>query len=311
MLTEGNKALIRRGFEEGINGGNDAVFDETISPNYVNHDMPTPALGAEGFKQVIGMFRAAFPDLRVAVEDVLGEGDRVATRGTMSGTHLGGFMGVPSTGRPVEVPYIDVWRVEGDRAAENWVQMDMLGMMQQLGVIPPAEVPGPEGRSAADRREDGDPEENKATLRRALENWNRGDLAGYAELYSPGVVLHGYQGVEPGMEGTKRFYEAFWAAFPGSRITIEDMFGEGDEVACRFTLRATHEGEFNGIPPTGRQVTVPGITILRFASGRCVERWSQSDFMGMLQQLGVVPAPEQSGRRTSDREVKTKKGTSA
>lgn len=293
MSTEENKAIVRSIFEDGLNEGNDAALDETISPNYVNHSLPTPVPGAEGFKQIIVMFRAAFPDLRVEVGDVLGEGDRVTTRGTMSGTHRGAFMGVPATGRPVEIPYIDIWRVEGGKAAENWVQMDMLGMMQQLGVIPPnpeGSEPGPDGGSGH-REEDPSAEENKAALWRAIERWNEGDLAGYLELYAPEVMLHGYQGMEPGMAGVRRFYEAFWSSFPGSRITIEDMFAEGDEVACRYTLRAAHEGEFNGIPPTGRRVELKGITILRFADGRCVERWSQADFMGMLQQLGVVPSP--------------------
>lgn len=138
------------------------------------------------------------------------------------------------------------------------------------------------------------PEENRASLERAIENWNEGNLAGYLELYDPGVVLHGYQGVEPGLEGVRRFYEAFWAAFPGSRITLEDVVSEGDKVACRFTLRATHGGEFNGIPATGREVSLPGITVLRFAGGKCVERWSQADFLGLMQQLGVIPAPEQA-----------------
>ena len=138
------------------------------------------------------------------------------------------------------------------------------------------------------------PEDNKATLERAIENWNEGNLPGYLDLYDPGVVLHGYQGVEPGLEGVRRFYEAFWSAFPTSRITLEDVIPEGDEVACRFTLRATHGGEFNGIPATGREVTLPGITILRFAGGKCVERWSQADFLGLMQQLGVVPAPDKA-----------------
>lgn len=133
------------------------------------------------------------------------------------------------------------------------------------------------------------PEENRTALERAIGRWNEGDLAGYLELYDPGAVLHGYQGVEPGREGIRRFYEAFWAAFPSSQITLDDVIAGGDEVACRFTLRATHEGEFNGIPATGKEVTLPGATILRFAYGRCVERWSQADFLGLLQQLGVVP----------------------
>ncbi len=138
-------------------------------------------------------------------------------------------------------------------------------------------------------------QENKTALERAIGRWNEGDLSGYLELYDADAVLHGYQGVEPGFEGIRRFYEAFWAAFPGSRITLEDVVSEGDEVACRFVLRATHEGEFNGIPATGKEISLPGITILRFADGKCVERWSQADFLGLLQQLGVVPAPEGAG----------------
>jgi len=136
-------------------------------------------------------------------------------------------------------------------------------------------------------------EENKATLERAIGRWNEGNLPGYLELYDAGAVLHGYQGVEPGLEGIRHFYEAFWAAFPSSQITLDDVIWEGNEGACRFTLRATHEGEFNGIPPTGKQISLTGITILRFAGGKCVARWSQADFLGLLQQLDVVPSPEQ------------------
>ncbi len=141
-MSEENKTLILRVFEEGMNGGADAVLDKVISSSYVNHNFPASAPGAEGFKQVIGMFRAAFPDFRVAVEDVVAEGDRVATRGAMSGTHQGEFMGIPATGERIAVPYIDIWRIEGGKGVENWVQMDMLGMMQQLGVIPEPEHSG-------------------------------------------------------------------------------------------------------------------------------------------------------------------------
>lgn len=136
------------------------------------------------------------------------------------------------------------------------------------------------------------PEVNRAVLERAIGRWNEGNLSGYLELYDPGAMLYGYQGVEPGFEGIRRFYEAFWAAFPGSRITLEDVISEGDEVSARFTLRATHGGDFNGIPATGLEVSLPGITILRFADGKCVERWSQADFLGLMQQIGAIPATE-------------------
>ena len=138
MSTEQNKALIHRIFEEGMNQNKMGVIDELIASNYVNHDLPTPAPGAEGFKMVVGMFRTAFPDIHITIEDSLAEGDKVMTRGNFAGTHQGAFMNIPPTGKKVTVKYLDVWRIdEHGKAAENWVQMDIMGLMVQLGVVPP------------------------------------------------------------------------------------------------------------------------------------------------------------------------------
>jgi steroid delta-isomerase-like uncharacterized protein len=136
MSTETNKNNIRRIFEEGINQNKTGVLDELIAASYVNHDFPTPAAGSQGFKMVIAMFRGGFPDLRVIVEQTLGEGDRVSTRGYFTGTHKGEFNGIPATGKTIKVAYIDIWRLENGKAVENWVLMDMIAMMQQLGVMP-------------------------------------------------------------------------------------------------------------------------------------------------------------------------------
>lgn len=132
--------------------------------------------------------------------------------------------------------------------------------------------------------------EIKAVLERAISHWNRGDLDGYLRLYHPEVTLHGYQGVEPGIAGVKQFYQGFWSAFPGSQIALDDMVVEGNRLACRFTLTARNDGSFMGLPPTGKAITLPGITILHFAGDQCIERWSQSDFLGLMQQLGMLPA---------------------
>ena len=140
MSAEENKATVRRLIEEGMNQGNLNVFDELLDANYVNYDFPAPAPGPEGFKQVIGMFQAGFPDMHVTIEEVLAEGDKISTRGYFTGTHRGEFMGIPPTGKPIRVNYIDLWRVQDGKLVENWVQMDQLGMMQQLGVIPTPEV---------------------------------------------------------------------------------------------------------------------------------------------------------------------------
>ncbi len=136
MSTEQNKNLVIQLFEEGFNQQNLDVFDQLLAPHYVNYDMPAPTPGPDGFKAVMGMFFTAFPDLQVTVEDAFAEGDTVVTRGTIAGTHRGDFQGLPPTGRHVKISYIDIWRVANGKLAENWVRMDQLGMMQQLGVIP-------------------------------------------------------------------------------------------------------------------------------------------------------------------------------
>jgi predicted ester cyclase len=135
-LQEQNKSLVRRIFEEGINQNKPGVFEELIAPSYVNHDIQAPAPGLEGFRMVIGMFLAAFPDMQVTIEEELAEGNKVMTRGYFTGTHRGDFQGVPPTGKQIKVKYMDIWLVENGKLVENWVRLDELGMMQQLGLIP-------------------------------------------------------------------------------------------------------------------------------------------------------------------------------
>ena len=139
MSVEQNKSLVRRIFEEGMNQNKSHIFDEVIGATYVNYSMPAPAAGPEGIKMSLDMFLAAFPDLHMTLEDVLGEEDKVVTRGYFTGTHQGEFNGIPATGNSVKVDYVDIWRLENSQAVENWVQIDMMSMMQQLGVIPTPE----------------------------------------------------------------------------------------------------------------------------------------------------------------------------
>ena len=130
---------------------------------------------------------------------------------------------------------------------------------------------------------------NVAALHAAGAQWNAGNLEGYLALYDPEAVLHGYAGVEPGQSGIRRFYQAFWAAFPGSRLVFEDVFASGEKVACRFRLQGEHRGAYQGIAATGAQIDMPGITILEFQNGKCIRRWSYTDAVGLLQQLGAFP----------------------
>jgi steroid delta-isomerase-like uncharacterized protein len=137
MSAEENKAIVRRFVDEVQSGGNINVIDELCSPDFINHSAP-PGMPAdcEGVKLVTAMFRQAFPDSYFTVEDMIAEGDKVATRKTFHGTHEGEFMGIPPTGQRVSISLIDIVRVADGRVVEHWSIGDNLGMMQQLGVIP-------------------------------------------------------------------------------------------------------------------------------------------------------------------------------
>ena len=132
-----NKELVREIFEQGMNEQRADVFDRLLAEEYVNHDMPAPAPGPQGFRQVMQMFWSAFPDARVEIEEIVAEGDLVATRGVFTGTHEAEFMGTPASGAAIRVPYMDFWRIEDGRARENWVRLDMATLMQQIGASPP------------------------------------------------------------------------------------------------------------------------------------------------------------------------------
>jgi len=138
-MSEGeNKALIRRFFEEFRNRGDLAVADELLAPDCVLHAGLGPDIhGPEGCKQDIITVRSAFPDFHVTIDDMVAEGDEVATRWTIRGTHRGEFAGIAPTGRQVTGWGMSIDRIVGGKIVETWNRYDTLGLMQQLGVIPP------------------------------------------------------------------------------------------------------------------------------------------------------------------------------
>ncbi len=140
MSAEENKAIVRR-FWGVWEEGNIDLVDELLAPDYINHTPASPdqPTGPEGVKGVVAMFRSAIPDLRVVVEDMIAEGDKVAVRYTLEGTHEGELFGVPPTGQRLSIKSIAVERVADGKIREHWRVTDSLDMMQQLGVIPAPE----------------------------------------------------------------------------------------------------------------------------------------------------------------------------
>ncbi len=137
MSLEENKAIELRFFEEVVNKGNLAVIDELVAANFVDRSAPLGvAPDREGYKQFFAMAHSAFPDFHSTLEDMIAEGDKVVQRFTVRGTHKGEWMGIALTGKQIEMGGIAVHRLAGGKIVEDWTSMDMLGMMQQLGVIP-------------------------------------------------------------------------------------------------------------------------------------------------------------------------------
>ena len=138
-------------------------------------------------------------------------------------------------------------------------------------------------------------EENKAVIRRFFEELLSTDnLAVADEILSPDFHFYFAGSSDPmDLESYKEFLMARRAAFPDRRFVVEDMIAEGDKVSARFTMRGTHNGELRGIAPSGREVTMSGIDIIRLKEGKMVEDRVEVDQLGMMQQLGVIPLPQQ------------------
>lgn len=140
MSLEDNKTIVRAVIEEAWNKGNIAMLDTLIAADYVDHDNTIPGPddvpAREHAKQSVAAYRAAFPDLRMSVEAMAGEGDIVVTRWTATGTHNGPLLGVAPTGRRVSVTGMFMDRIAQGQMAESWASWDTLGLLRQLGVAP-------------------------------------------------------------------------------------------------------------------------------------------------------------------------------
>jgi steroid delta-isomerase-like uncharacterized protein len=138
-------------------------------------------------------------------------------------------------------------------------------------------------------------QENKTLARRYIEEvLNQKNLALVDEMNPTDFVFHNASATMQGLEPYKQYLSMLFTAYPDMHITIEDMIAEGDIIAERVTVRGTNKGDFMGIPPTGKHITITAIYIVRFANGKGVEVWANSDDLGAMQQVGLIPTPGQA-----------------
>lgn len=302
---ENNKDLLRRYFEEHARTKDPAIVEEVCAERYVNHT-PPPGVGSDrdSTKRLYATYNAALPDWQVTLEDLLAEGDRAMARWRIRGTHEGELMGVPATATPVELTGHYLARCADGRIVESWEIADVLGLMQQLGVLPAPETPaadaddraeGPAASSGAARRAaspGADTEQTRTVLERFNEAvYNEHRPEAIDELVASDFAHHAPIATPQGRDGLRQFLTGFWEAFPDATSTVEDTVADDDRAAVRYTMRATHRGEFMGASPSGNRIEVAGISIYRVAAdGRVTDEWAQPDLMSMMQQLGLVPA---------------------
>lgn len=232
---------------------------------------------------------------------MIADEDMVAVRATFRGTNEGSLGAIPPTGNLVEYKEIDVWRIADGQLVEVWPNADELGTLQQLGLAPgtapddasiaiPAAIASPAPGST-------DLEANKALAERFhADIFDAGSVAVADEILTPDFVWHVQVG--PGPEGVKEFAGAMRVAFPDLRIAADAVLAEGDRVAIRWTLTGTQEGEFFGVPASGRSVNSPGVDIYRIENGQIAEIWTVGDDLGILTQIGAIPGADAEAAAT-------------
>jgi steroid delta-isomerase-like uncharacterized protein len=238
------------------------------------------------------------------IQSSLAEGDKVATRVTGTGTHLGAFMGIPPSGKRATWASHGIFRVRDGKIAEHWGYPDMLALLSQIGGIPEsAGVGAPADTSSLTPRPNVPPPNahDPAMLaeHKRLVEWvheaafSKGDLS-LAERY----VAADYVDHPPArpyyvaLAGPRSLIEdvaAFRTGFPDLTSSSLDMVAEGNEVAVLGRWAGTHRGDFFGIPPTGKPVELKGINFFRFADGQFVERFGTWDVVALIQELGLTP----------------------
>ena len=269
---EANKALFRRELDAWDQGDVDAllaVLDEIYAPDLVYHDPARPHVtDLASYKQwAAEECFAAFPGFRMPVEDMIAEADKVAARWTFTGTHIG-------LGRPVVQTGITIARVADGKIVEAWCACDMLGTIVQLTT--PTE------------------DELLAIADAAGEAINAHDLDAFTSFFTEDGVfdLVPFGMAFTGAEQIKAVMAGEFVAFPDWHITKPDMLAGPGIVVSEYTLGGTHQGMWNGIPPTGNAVQLPAMEIIDFEGDKIKKLTIYTDVLSEMIQLGVMPAPE-------------------
>jgi predicted ester cyclase len=263
--------------------GNVALLDEILAPGFVRHQPAEPDLkDLESFKQSVLNERESFDDIRMTFEDIFSIGNKYAVRWTWSFTPKGA---PPSQRVTLTGMSIGTWGPDG-KHTEEWVEQNQLGIMQDLGFTL---APAAEAQKVKDL---------KAKPRWLTEQvWNLRHPEAVYEYCAPSVISHisGF----PDFIGVEAYHQRVvndLRDYPDVHIDLDEVIGEGDTVVTHWTWRGTYSGpDKTPQPPhTGKHVVASGSYIAHFVDGKCVEDWYTFDMQDWLQQIGLLPMPEQA-----------------
>lgn len=252
--------------------------------------------------EVIRRWTHGFPDLRISIEEQVGDGDFVANRHRFWGTHANDFMGYAATGIPVVISGNTVMKVTGGKIVAAWSCWDAASFLTQIGALPgdaPRLGEADLGAWRRDRRtSQEDPDAAKALVRRAYrELWSDGALDVADQLLAPGFVGHtpgNHATGGPG--GMKRLVRWWRSVLAGLEFRIDAQHAEGGAVATRFTASGVHAAELAGRAATGARVTLTGIAVAHVGGGRITSDWTEFDLLGALRAIDAT-AGASSGAR--------------
>jgi predicted ester cyclase len=314
-LGKENIARFQRLVDEGLNQGKLQVMDEVLSPTVVDHQFYGPGYPPSrgGVKGLTAALRTAFPDMHATATTLVASNDGTQTFAQIetTGTNTGPYLGIPPTGRKIDLLIIESALWKDGKMIEHWGVADNITLLTQMGFFPADASPkySPEILAVKFRKQLDDPSSspkvptlksnsdnakaNVATIEQLFKTGiNSGNMA-VADTISPNYVDHEVYGANfpTNRDGVKAQIGVLGTALPDINTEIEEAapIGDGNNVFLIMRSRGTNTGPYIGIPPTGKKIDIDLMERFRFENGKIVEHWGISDNLGLLDDLGFIP----------------------
>lgn len=299
---DANVAVVRRFFEEGVNAGNLDVFDTVVVPDVVyNGATVSDESGLAALKRIYGEALTGLPGIQYGFLTSVASGDTVAVRYLVEGVHTGNFRGLEPTGKTITWNHAAFAHVKCGKITEMWAEVNQLDRLRQFGTLAadgpaarmaaapayPAATPAVASERASCAPQS--PEEVLAVVDRfRTEVYNAGGTDAMPESVAEGYLHGAANGPDVvGIAAGGKQISGFLTALPDLAWTFDDVIVQGDQVAARWTIRGTHDGELLGFAATGNPVEYTGISFFTVHCGKIIEFQTEMDAAGLLEQVGA------------------------